>query len=436
MDVQPAAFLRTTLPPLDLSVLTELDGGRYHSIWLPDHMVSFWPDSLWTPEFTDLATVSPSPHRHLDGMAVAAAAAVLTTNVSLATSVVDTVRRHPAMLAQSALTIDHLSRGRFILGLGSGETEKNIVPYGFDFAKPVARFEEALKVIRLLWDSPGPVDFDGRFYRLEHARLDTEPFEGRVPPIWIGASGPRMLEIVGRYADGWWPAGAWTPDHYAQMLGAVRQSAERAGRDPLAITPCFVQVCLIGEDDAALERIVRAPLVASFLLQVSADVLRGFGFDHPMGGGLGRIPRHQSRNPHPGTHPRVSRPGRSRGDPGRRSARHAQTGRTDHQVVCRCRTAGSQDLGLRHDGRPGVQRGLGGQRAPDRRRTADVVWRTVMTTGLNAAGLLARARAETGCDDFGDPTLPERFAQLSITSTVSAWTPTGLPKQSASVTGC
>ena len=281
MDVQPAAFLRTTLP-LDLSVLTELDGGRYHSIWLPDHMVSFWPDSLWTPEFTDLATVSPSPHRHLDGMAVAAAAAVLTTNVSLATSVVDTVRRHPAMLAQSALTIDHLSRGRFILGLGSGETE-NIVPYGFDFAKPVARFEEALKVIRLLWDSPGPVDFDGQFYRLEHARLDTERFEGRVPPIWIGASGPRMLEIVGRYADGWWPAGAWTPDHYAQMLGAVRQSAERAGRDPLAITPCFVQVCLIGEDDAALERIVRAPLVASFLLQVSADVLRGFGFDHPMG---------------------------------------------------------------------------------------------------------------------------------------------------------
>ena len=281
MDVQPAAFLRTTLP-LDLSVLTELDSGRYHSVWLPDHMVSFWPDSLWTPEFTDLATVSPSPHRHLDGMAVAAAAAVLTTNVSLATSVVDTVRRHPALLAQSALTIDHLSRGRFILGLGSGETE-NIVPYGFDFAKPVSRFEEALKVIRLLWNSPGPVDFDGQFYRLEHARLDTEPYEGRFPPIWIGASGPRMLEIVGRYADGWWPAGAWTPDHYAQMLGAVRQSAERAGRDPLAITPCFVQVCLIGEDDAALERIVRAPLVASFLLQVSADVLRGFGFDHPMG---------------------------------------------------------------------------------------------------------------------------------------------------------
>jgi phthiodiolone/phenolphthiodiolone dimycocerosates ketoreductase len=281
LDVSPAAFLRTTLP-LDLSCLTELDSGRYHSVWLPDHMVSFWPDALWTPEFTDLATVSPSPHRHLDGMAVAAAAAVLTTKVPLATSVVDTVRRHPALLAQSALTVDHLSGGRFILGLGSGESE-NIVPYGFDFAKPVSRFEEALKVIRLLWDSPGPVDFAGRFYRLDHARLDTEAYAGRFPPIWIGASGPRMLDIVGRYADGWWPAGAWTPEHYAEMLDAVRQSAERAGRDPMAITPCFVQVCLIGEDDAAIERIVRAPLVASFQLQVSAQVLRRFGFDHPMG---------------------------------------------------------------------------------------------------------------------------------------------------------
>jgi len=195
VKVSPAAFVRTTLP-LHLSGLAELDTGRYHSIWLPDHMVSFWPDALWTPEFTDLATSSPSPHRHLDGMAVAAAAAVLTDTVLLATSVVDTVRRHPAMLAQSALTIDHLSRGRFILGLGSGESE-NILPYGFDFALPVSRFEEALKVIRLLWDSDAPVDFDGRFFRLNHARLDTESYEGRFPPIWIGASGPRMLTSSG-----------------------------------------------------------------------------------------------------------------------------------------------------------------------------------------------------------------------------------------------
>ncbi|MGE2835187.1 LLM class flavin-dependent oxidoreductase [Mycobacterium sp. SMC-4] len=281
MKVQPAAFLRTTLP-LDLTQLQSLDSGRYHSIWLPDHMVSFWPDSIWTPEFTDLATVSPSPHRHLDGMAVAAAAAVLTSTVSLATSVVDTVRRHPSLLAQSALTIDHLSQGRFILGLGSGEKE-NISPYGFDFSRPVGRFEEALHVIRLLWESDGPVDYDGRFYRLQHARLDAEPYDGRFPEIWIGASGPRSLDIAGRYADGWWPAGAWTPQDYAEKLAAVRESADRAGRDPMAITPAYIQVCLMGRNEAELENILAAPLVKSFLLQVPAPTLAAFGFRHPMG---------------------------------------------------------------------------------------------------------------------------------------------------------
>src|SRR5260370_2687178 len=138
-------------------------------------MVSFWPDSIWTPDFTDLATTSPSPHRHLDAMAVAGAVAVLTRNVPIATSVVDTVRRHPSLLAQAALTLDHLARGRFILGVGSGETE-NTVPYGFDFSKPASRFEESLKVIRLLWESDGPVDLTCHVCQLHHARLDTEPF--------------------------------------------------------------------------------------------------------------------------------------------------------------------------------------------------------------------------------------------------------------------
>lgn len=280
MKVQPAAFLRTTLP-LDFSVLDNLDSGRYHSIWLPDHMVSFWPDSIWAPEFTDLATMSPSPHRHLDGMAVAAAAAVQTKNVPIATSVVDTVRRHPSLLAQSALTIDHLSKGRFILGLGSGETE-NTVPYGFDFSKPVGRFEESLQVIRKLWESEGPVDFDGKFFKLQHARLDTEPYEGQFPEIWIGASGPRMLKITGRYADGWWPAGAWEPEEYAEKLAVIRQSAEEAGRDPMAITPAFIMTCLIGEDDELAE-ILKAPLVKAWILQISAPALKKFGFDHPMG---------------------------------------------------------------------------------------------------------------------------------------------------------
>lgn len=280
MGIQLAAFLRTTLP-LDLSRLAALDSGRYHSIWLPDHLVSLWPDSIWTPEFTDLAKASPSPHRYLDALGVASAVAALTRNTPIATSVVDTVRRHPVLLAQSAITIGHLSAGRFILGLGSGEKE-NCAPYGFDFDRAVSRFEEALRLIRRLWTSDGPVDFDGAFYHLRHARLDAEPFGGRTPPIWIGANGPRMLELAGRHADGWWPTGSDGPEEYAAKLAVVRRSAEKAKRDPLAIVPAKMVVCLLGERDEIRE-MLRQPLVKAYALQLTAESFRARGYRHPMG---------------------------------------------------------------------------------------------------------------------------------------------------------
>ena len=280
MPLELAAFFRTTLP-LDLRALDELDDGRYHSIWMPDHLVSFWPDTIWTPDFTDLAEVSPSPHRYLDVLPLAGAVAARTARTRLATSVVDTVRRHPVMLAQSALTLSHLSTGRFILGLGAGERE-NLTPYGFDDRATVSRFAEAVRLIRLLWSAEGPVDFEGEFFTLEHARLDAEPHDTGPPPIWIGANGPRMLRLVGELGDGWWPTGSAGPQTYATQLACIREAAEQAGRDPDAITPAKMVICLVGEPDE-LDVVMQRPLVKSLVLQLTADALRAAGFDHPMG---------------------------------------------------------------------------------------------------------------------------------------------------------
>jgi phthiodiolone/phenolphthiodiolone dimycocerosates ketoreductase len=174
-----------------------------------------------------------------------------------------------------------VSGGRFILGLGSGEKE-NCAPYGFAFDRTVSRFEEALQLIRLLWTSGGPVDFAGKFYHLRHARLDTEPFAGEPPPIWIGANGPRMLELTGRHADGWWPTGSDGPEEYAAKLAVVRQAAERAKRDPMRIVPAKMIVCLLGERDEIRE-MLRQPLVKAYALQLTAESLRVRGYRHPMG---------------------------------------------------------------------------------------------------------------------------------------------------------
>ncbi|KAA0117438.1 LLM class flavin-dependent oxidoreductase [Mycolicibacterium sp. P9-22] len=280
MPLELAAFFRTTLP-LDLNRAAALDDGRYHSIWMPDHLVSFWPDSIWTPEFTDLAEVSPSPHRYLDTLTLAGAVAARTSRTRLATSVLDTVRRHPVMLAQSALTLSHLSEGRFILGLGAGERE-NLAPYGFDDRGRVSRCAEALRLIRLLWSTDGPIDFTGEYFTLEHGRLDTDLHRTGPPPIWIGANGPRMLRLVGELGDGWWPTGSAGPETYAGQLARIREAAEQAGRDPQAITPAKMVVCLIGEPEE-LDVILQRPLVKSLVLQLTADALAAAGHRHPMG---------------------------------------------------------------------------------------------------------------------------------------------------------
>ncbi|MBJ7341280.1 LLM class flavin-dependent oxidoreductase [Mycolicibacterium sp.] len=280
MPLELASFFRTSLP-LDLSGLDALDDGRYHSLWLPDHLVSLWPDSIWTPEFTDLAQASPSPHRYLDALTLAGAVAARMTRTRLATSVLDTVRRHPVMLAQSAVTLSHLSNGRFILGLGAGERE-NLAPYGFDHRGTVSRFAEALRLIRMLWNADGPIDFAGEHFTLEHARLDAELHHTGPPPIWIGANGPRMLRLVGELGDGWWPTGSAGPETYRAQLASIRESAERAGRDPEAITPAKMVVCLIGESDE-LSVIVQRPLVKSLVLQLTSDALAATGHRHPMG---------------------------------------------------------------------------------------------------------------------------------------------------------
>jgi len=138
-------------PPADLVIKTAKRNEEkgYDSLWYPYHWMAWHPESIWTEDITPIAKFQPNPHVYLDPVATMAAVGVVTERVQLGTCVTEPIRRHPAMLANEWLTLDHLTKGRVILGLGSGEAENN-EPYGIPFEKTVSRFEEAITIIKLL----------------------------------------------------------------------------------------------------------------------------------------------------------------------------------------------------------------------------------------------------------------------------------------------
>ena len=277
------------MPPADKAVefaqRAEADG--FDAIWWPCHLMGWIPDSVWIEELTGLAKYQANPHMYFDPLIMMGAAGAATERIKVGVSVTDTIRRHPAMLAQAALTVDHLAGGRSIFGLGSGE-RMNVAPYGIEWSKPVGHLEEALRVIRLLWESEGPVDFAGQFFNLDAAVLGLEPFEGKPPPIWLAAHGPRMLEICGRLADGWVPTNI-EPEDYAQKLGVIHESAERAGRDPAAFTPSMLAYVLCAPDEETLDRLCDETLIRLLFAAVglSPETWARHGSSSPFEGGSG-----------------------------------------------------------------------------------------------------------------------------------------------------
>jgi len=277
------------MPPADKAIefaqRAEADG--FDAIWWPCHLMGWTPDSMWTEDVTALRGYQANPHMYFEPLTMMGAAGAATESIRVGVCVTDTIRRHPAMLAQQALTVDHLAGGRSILGLGSGE-RMNVTPYGIEWSRPVGRLEEAIRVIRLLWESEGPVDFDGRFFQLEDAVLGLDPYEGKAPPIWLAAHGPRMLGICGRLADGWLPTNIG-PEAYAEKLAAIHRSAEEADRDPASITPSMLAYVMCAPDEETLERMCEAPLARLLFAAVDLgpDAYARHGSTSPFEGGTG-----------------------------------------------------------------------------------------------------------------------------------------------------
>lgn len=254
------------------------------SLFVQDHLMGFAPRAQWTPDHTPAARIVPSPHGFFDPFSLLGSMASSGRRTRLGVAVSESFRRHPAVLAQAAVTLDHLTGGRFVLGIGSGERE-NTEPYGLPFTGRLRRCEEALTVLRLLWDSGGaPVSFAGRIFSLHDAVFDTPLFRDRPPRLWIAAHGPRMLELTGRFGDGWLPTHKLTPAQYADSLAVIRAAAGRAGRRPSGFEPALQILVALGRDRrTVLKRLISTPIAGSLALLMPGELWRRHDRRHPMG---------------------------------------------------------------------------------------------------------------------------------------------------------
>lgn len=173
-----------------------------------------------------------------------------TDDIQLATGVTDPHRRGPGLIGQSAATLDHVSDGRFMLGIGPGEA-MSLDPFGYEWDRPVSKMIETTEIVRRLWAGK-TFDYDGEFFQLEDTFLQIEPEHG--VPIYFGANGPRTRTLSGRLADGWYPI-MESPETYRTHLADVEDGLEDADRNLDDIDRGLQLPVGVTEDEEELHRL-------------------------------------------------------------------------------------------------------------------------------------------------------------------------------------
>jgi probable F420-dependent oxidoreductase len=181
-------------------------------------------DGLWTQE--NPLSVMPT----LDSLHLLTFAAAHTSRVRLGCAVHLTAVRGPVYLAKSLMTVDQLSGGRLVVGVGLG-TPRNDAAFGVDSATRVVRFVEGIRLMKALWTEPR-ITFAGRFFQLDGAAMEPKPVQRPHPPIWFGGSHPNALRRAVRYGDGFIGAGSTSSSNFAEQVRTIRAYLEEAGRDP------------------------------------------------------------------------------------------------------------------------------------------------------------------------------------------------------------
>jgi alkanesulfonate monooxygenase SsuD/methylene tetrahydromethanopterin reductase-like flavin-dependent oxidoreductase (luciferase family) len=209
--------------PEYLAMAKAAEDVGFDTIWLGDHLLYRYPDG--------------SARGPWEVWTLLSAIAASTSRIKLGPLVAATAFHAPAMLAKMAATVDEVSGGRLIVGLGAGWNETEFRAFGFPFDHRISRFEEAFTIVRTLL-ADGRIDFDGQFFQARDCELLPRPATPGGPPLMVGSIGPRMLEITLPYVQQW---NVWyrqsnnSPAGLAPILVQVDDACRAAGRDPATL---------------------------------------------------------------------------------------------------------------------------------------------------------------------------------------------------------
>ena len=209
--------------PEVLDMVRAIEDLGFDSIWLGEHLLYRWPDR--------------EPRGPWEAWSSMAAIAAVTKRVAFGPLVACTNFHNPALLAKQANTIDEISGGRLVLGLGAGWNETEFRAFGFPYDHRVDRFEEAFTIIRTLLRD-GAIDFDGRWYQARDCELLPRGPRPGGPPLMIGSNGPRMLRATVPYVDSWnsWFADTGNrPDGVPALRDLVDAACRDVRRDPATL---------------------------------------------------------------------------------------------------------------------------------------------------------------------------------------------------------
>ncbi len=223
VGVQLPEVERVVRWPEYLAMARAAEDVGFDTLWLGDHLLYRYPDGSTRGPWEVWTTLS--------------AIAASTSRIRLGPLVAATAFHAPPMLAKLAATVDEISGGRLILGLGAGWNATEFAAFGFPFDHRISRFEEAFTIIRTLLRE-GAIDFDGRFFQARDCELLPRPARAGGPPLMVGSVGPRMLEITLPHVQLW---NAWykdtnnSPEGLEPVLRMLDEACRKVGREPAEV---------------------------------------------------------------------------------------------------------------------------------------------------------------------------------------------------------